>query len=384
MNLKDVLLYEIFKLNQQNIEKLKINLNKNEKNVPWAFCLGAGVSISCGLPDWAKLLAMISGKLLKSYSKSYESKNQWMKVMAEAIQSTLKNNKLVKKMERAASGDAANIYSGVDLLELAEYIRTMIREQLRSDDEALFNEVLRDYIHECYNIELDSDGEMTGYETSTLKAVTEIMEKKKIRRAITYNYDDLLEIALKRDGNKVESIVPDEQKEFVEDDSIYKIYHCHGLVPVNKAEIGKKGNCSKIILTETSYYNEESSNYSLANVLQAYSMNYCNLIYVGFSGADYTFRRIIRGMGQDGNKVKHYIFFCVDDIVNMVYEGTDKKLKREDFIGRMKERDEEFDYERLMINQIVVSKTLYWEEKGMDVIWSTWEELSQMLMSLQG
>lgn len=178
----------------------------------------------------------------------------------------------------------------------------------------------------------------------------------------------------------MESIVPEEQKEFAEDDNVYKIYHCHGLVPVKDTGAGKKGSSSKIILTETSYYNEESSNYSLANVLQAYSMSYCNLLYVGFSGADYTFRRIIRGMDKNGNKMKHYIFFCADDILNMVYEGTDQKITKEEFAGQLKK--EEFVYEKLMINHILVSKTLYWEDKGMNVIWSTLEELPQLLMDL--
>lgn len=379
MKLTDVVIDEIIGLNKKNMDILKMKLNVNEKNALWAFCLGAGTSISCGLPDWSKLLAMISGKILKSYSKSYEIDNQWMKIMAEEIEKTLKNNEFVEKIEKASNGKTANIYGGVDLLELAEYLRAMIKEQLRVSDETLIDEILCDYIRECYNIHYDLDGKISNYDTSTLRAVVETMEKRKIRRAITYNYDDLLEIALQRDGNKVESIVPDEQKEFTEDDEIYKIYHCHGLVPVKYMGDEKP---SKIILTETSYYNEESSSYSLANVLQAYSMNYCNLLYVGFSGADYTFRRIIRGMNRNGDKINHYIFFCVDDIVNMVYEGTDKKIEKEDFIRQLKKKNEEYDYERLMVNQMVVSKTLYWEDKGMKVIWSTQSELPEMLMNL--
>lgn len=381
MNLADVLIDEILEMNRKNFEILKANLDYNEKNASWVFCLGAGVSMSCDLPGWAKLLAMISGKVLGSYSESYEAKNQWLKIMVETIQNTMKNDEFEKKVKGAANGDTAKMYSGIDLLELAEYIRAMIKDQLRIDDENLIDGVLCDYIRQCYDIQYDSDNniKIKKYDESTLRAVVETMEKRKIRRAITYNYDDLLEIALQRDGNKVESIVPDEQKEFTEDDEIYKIYHCHGLVPVKYMGDEKP---SKIILTETSYYNEESSSYSLANVLQAYSMNYCNLLYVGFSGADYTFRRIIRGMNRNGDKVNHYIFFCVDDIVNMVYEGTDKKIEKEDFIRQLNNKNEEYDYERLMVNQMVVSKTLYWEDKGMKVIWSTQSELPEMLMSL--
>lgn len=379
MNLKDVLLDEIFTLNQENIEELKKNLEN--KRASWAFCLGAGVSISCGLPDWSKLLAMINGKLLNSYSNLLVLQNKLLKIMSETIRNTAKNSGFADKLNGAAQGDATGMYRGIDSLEMAEYIRTMVKEQLQiGNEEALIDEALCEYIQDCYNVQWESDGKIKGYDNSTLHAVIEVMKSKNIRRAITYNYDDLLEISLKRDNKKVESIVPGDQREFVEDDNTFKIYHCHGLVPVKDSAGTKSVYSSKIILTETSYYNEESSNYSLANVLQAYSMNYCNLLYVGFSGADYTFRRIVRGINREENKIKHYIFFCVDDIVKMVYEGIDKKLSQDDFISKLKEK--EFDYERLVINQMVVSKTLYWEEKGMNVIWSTWEELPKVLMDM--
>lgn len=67
----------------------------------------------------------------------------------------------------------------------------------------------------------------------------------------------------------------------------------------------------------------------------------------------------------------------------MVYEGTNKRLSKDAFISKIKEKDVNLDYERLMINQMVVSKTLYWEDKGMNVIWSTQEELPEVLMGLQ-
>lgn len=379
MNLADVLFDKIFKINEKNIEILKEKLNQEDEDTSWAFCLGAGVSMSCGFPDWAKLLAMINGKVLQSYSPTYKPQNEWLKIMSEAIQETQKNSELVEKMEGAANGNTASMYSGVDLLELAEYIRNMIKDQSEYDEESLINETLRGYIHTCYDVQYDTDGKIKGYDVSTLKAVVETMKKKNIRRAITYNYDDLLETALRREGNDVESIVPDEQREFMKSDDTYKIYHCHGLVPVDYKEDENRG---KIILTETSYYNEENSSYSLANVLQAYSMNYCNLLYVGFSGADYTFRRIIRGMNQKEGKIKHYIFFCIDDIVNMVYAGTDKVLTKDDFIRQIEEGDTKYDFEKLMINQMVVSKTLYWEDKGMNVIWSTREGLPKILLEL--
>lgn len=384
MKLKDVLIDVMFRRNQRNIDELKSNLNtKEEKEESWAFCLGAGVSISCGLPDWSKLLAIISGNLLNSYTVPDVLDNELLQIMAELIGRIEKSDDFIKQMSGAAQGSAVGIYRNIDPLELAEYIRTMVGELfgIRSNDE-LINRILHEYIRESFGVKWDADNKIVGYDKSTLKAVVEMMENKKIRRAITYNYDDLLEISLREDGNRVETIVPEEKKEFVEGTDVYRVYHCHGLVPVqDSADLEQI--TSQIILTETSYYNEEASNYSLANVLQAYSMNYCNLLYVGFSGADYTFRRIIRGLGLDKDAMQHYIFFCADDIVNMVYDGrTNKEITKDEFIRQVGCGNAKYDYERLMINQLIVSKTLYWKEKGMNVIWSTWEELPQVLMGL--
>lgn len=381
MKLQDVIINDIFDLNCKKLEELKERLNnKKIDGTSWAFCLGAGVSISCGLPDWTKLLAMLNGKLLLSYPES--SDKELLKIMGKAIGEIEKNESFTKKIDEAAMGKAIDIYRNIDSLELAEYIGTLLRETAEiKDDGNLFDEILSEYIRGCYGDVCDTSGNINGYNNSILQSIVEVMKQREIKRAVTYNYDDLLEVALKREGNDVETILPGDQKEYAEDDHVYRVYHCHGLIPID-IKTGYRTN--KIILTETSYYSEERNNYSLSNVLQAYSMNYSNLLYIGFSGADYTFRRIIRGLDRDGNGIKHNIFFSVNDIVYMVFEGIkDKKLSKEEFVERIKDRgNKEYDYERLIINQILVSKTLYWEEKGMNVIWSTWEELPHMLKSL--
>lgn len=382
MELRDILSDKLFAMNQDNIDELREKINKSgSERIPWAFCLGAGVSISCGLPNWTKLLAMISGQILTSYLPERTKGNNLLEAMIDMIDNIEKNDDFNKKLQEAADGGAIDIYGGIDPLELAEYIRTQIKEMIQSGgnaEEEIIDEALRTHIRNCYKIEREPDGKIKGYADSTLEAIVEIMEKKGIKRAITYNYDDLLEIAFRQSGKNVEAIVPGERKEFAECDDTFRIYHCHGLVCIDSKD---DHNSKKIILTESSYYNEESNKYSLANVLQAYAMNYCNLLYVGFSGADYTFRRIIRGLNRAENKAGHYIFFCADDVFNMVYNSrADKKIEKDEFIEQIKNK--KCEYERLMINQILVSKTLYWKEKGMNVIWSTQEELAGLLKGL--
>lgn len=387
MKLQDILNDKIYDINRRNIESLRENMDKNgSEKSSWALCLGAGVSISCGLPNWTKLLAMISGQILRSYDPLRIKGSELLEIIAEMIGSIEKDADFMNKMNEAAEGGATGIYEGIDPLELAEYIRTQVKEMIQpggNADEEEIDESLRIHIRGSYKVERENDHSIKGYHNSTLEAVVGLMEEKDIRRAITYNYDDLLEIALKQDGKRVETIVPGDQKEFVEDDELYRVYHCHGLVPVDPADDLNGHGSRKIILTESSYYNEENNNYSLSNVLQAYSMNYCNLLYIGFSGVDYTFRRIIRGLDRAENKIRHSIFFSADDIFNMVYKSRPKEdeyINQSDYIGLIKDKKRE--YERLMINQILVSKTMYWKEKGMNVIWSTHEELGALLKSL--
>lgn len=383
MKLQDILIDKIYDRNRENIESLRKKMKESElAESPWVVCLGAGVSISCGLPNWTKLLAMISGQLLHSYNCTWIENNELLGIIAEAIENE-KDEHFKERMDVAAEGGDIDIYAGIDPLELAEYIRTQIKEMIVPGEDAGEDEIddmLRVYIKNCFRVERESDQSIKGYSGSTLEAVVWLMKEKKIRRAITYNYDDLLETALKLDGKNVETILPGDRKEFSGSDGIYRVYHCHGLISLDASEDPQD---RKIILTESSYYNEESKNYSLSNVLQAYSMNYCNLLYIGFSGVDYTFRRIIRGLDRTKHEIRHSIFFSADDVFNMVYKSRpeeDKAIGMNEYIEQIK--DGKREYEKLMMNHIIVSKTLYWEEKGMNVIWSTHEELAGILKGL--
>lgn len=384
MKLQDILIDKIYDRNRGKIKNLRKKMKESElAESPWVVCLGAGVSISYGLPNWTELLARISGQLLRFYNPLLIKSNELLGIIAETIKNQKADDFMVRVDEAAKNGDVG-IYEGIDPLELAEYIRTQIKKMILQEKDAgedEIDEILRILIRNCYRVERGPDYSIKSYYDSTLEAVVGLMKKRGIRRAITYNYDDLLEIALKRDGENVETILPGNQREFVESDEIYRVYHCHGLVSLDAASDDPQDR--KIILTESSYYNEESKNYSLSNVLQAYAMNYCNLLYIGFSGVDYTFRIIIRGLDRTEHKIGHNIFFSADDVFNMVYKGRkdeDKGIKKDEFLQQIK--DGKREYEKLMMNHIIVSKTLYWEEKGMNVIWSTHEELAGILKGL--
>ena len=60
MKTEDILFEPVWKESQDQINALKQAL----KNGNWILCLGAGVSISAGLPNWYGLLAKITARLL--------------------------------------------------------------------------------------------------------------------------------------------------------------------------------------------------------------------------------------------------------------------------------------------------------------------------------
>lgn len=67
---------------------------------------------------------------------------------------------------------------------------------------------------------------------------------------------------------------------------------------------------AKVILAESDYYEEEQVNYSWTNVLQSYGMLRTNMIFLGFSGADYNFRRLVKHIEKEKrDRQQYYIFF---------------------------------------------------------------------------
>lgn len=413
MELESVLLTQHDKKNKEKLKQLKKALvEKDIKGESWAFCLGAGVSISCGLPNWGKLLAMLSARMLCSVNISVENKTK-NPLNFELTKQIEKNTSDVfhKKLRESMNGSGADVYCGIDYLELAEYIYAGIKRRIdiygmqSEDNKNVADLMLQELIGECFEIKKGTGKQpIQGYKGSTLQYVAQIMKNRKIYRAATYNYDNLLEIALRTElgvntGEKkhaaesVCSVLPEEHREFTEEEGIWKVFHFHGRVPVRmKSDAGIEASeyekpGGKVILSEESYYDEEHYHYSSANVLQSYMMNNCNVIYVGFSGSDYTFRRIIKGMHKtEKEKCRSYIFFCVDDIVDGVYQNVkedlkskNQKLKLQDFLKKL---DKEYAYSRLLINHIIIYKELYWNEKGFDVIWTTIEELPGTLKSL--
>lgn len=414
--LNQLLVDEFVKYNKDKVKELKKELIENEN---WLLCLGAGVSRSCKLPDWNQLLSKMMARTLTLYpvkkdkkegnNKTENSEYEVFESISELLDRIPLEKKYLKNLRKAGYGEYSNILYGMDNLETAEYIKEFIEIFIKRDKEFkndLYeddfkgkldiqkrNRYLAKMIQDCCKID-KLDKACKRHNGSTLEAVVHLMKNRgarNIQTALTYNYDNLLEEGLKtyakvKEHNIISLVPEDRGKLTVTDRKQRKVFHIHGYIPVlNRKKEEPKGN---IILTETSYYDEERHQYSIANVLQTYSMTHYNLLYIGFSGADYSFRRILRGMKKEEKNVKKYIFFCADDIIKGVINACHKnEIETEQdwevVLRSMQEtKDNTYMFEKVLINHLLWEKTMYWENHGLTVIWSTVDTLPDDLCGL--
>ena len=93
-------------------------------------CLGAGVSISVGLPNWYKLLAQISARILPSADCEILANNEQSKNYYEGVkkfyENLPENNTFWGKLEDAYKGGYKETFSNINVLEAAEYVKNSL------------------------------------------------------------------------------------------------------------------------------------------------------------------------------------------------------------------------------------------------------------------
>lgn len=399
MRTSDILFPEMEKENKKNLQELRTKLQKTNRKECWMLCLGAGVSISVNLPNWHELLAKITARMLPIIGEKEMLDGVNNKAYYKAVQRFYKEltyeSGFLEKYKKSFDGNYKETFKNINILEAAEYILNDLKGSLEysSEDERRNGGNFQKRIHfhmnhliqeACeFHGKVDSSNKKLKY--TTLAAVARLMKTDKddlIHNVITYNYDNLLETYLRNvchcKPEHVHSIVKKDGIKDFENRKEWTIYHVHGRVPV--VPYPGEEMSDNVILTESDYYQEEQINYSWTNILQSYAMLRANLIFIGFSGADYNFRRIIKYVNQE-NALPHerYIFFAVDDIVNAVFNSNEDT---KDCINKMISNESEYSFEKLFINYLIHAQTVYWEKHGLKVIWSSHEDLYNDLEGL--
>ncbi|NQU84653.1 MAG: SIR2 family protein [Mariniphaga sp.] len=259
--------------------------NFKKKNI--TFYLGAGVSVDNNLPSWEKLiLAMYFSTISKQEMNGWRPYSNYLYAIAEWY---LKN-------------------SSEPLEIIARKIQKYFVDQDHSEFIDLLHTTLYGSMIDDYNVPYPFiNGDYIRYENQTLKAIAELCElpHRGINSVITYNYDNLLEIALK--GFLHKSIYAANQSYEEE----LPIFHVHGYVPLDNYTDSSHG--SEIIFTEDQYHQISNNAYNWSNLIQVQKMSNSVGIMVGLSLSDRNMRRLLDAVRNSPINNRNYALLQIPD-----------------------------------------------------------------------
>lgn len=242
------------------------NINKAKgmvENKGVVLFLGAGVSISAGLPGWDTLL-----------------------------QQLLANEKLDGNGIDYICIDEKCFHSSIII---ARYIREIIEKSKRGKfSEWSFTEAIRNALWNGYV--------PNGGNHELIDTIAEIIkdESKPVNSVITYNYDDLLERALGEDF--AQPIGKDNDIER----NKFPVYHVHGILPYNEKEKAGETVASTAVISEDDYHKLYEKAFHWSNVEQLHALQRCTCFFIGFSMSDPNLRRMLDT--TKNNDQRHFVF----------------------------------------------------------------------------
>jgi len=217
-----------------SIERLK----KLHRDGRLCLFVGAGISKSCGLPDWNDLSAMVI-------------KETWPDTGPFDV---------LSKHERSVRSS----YSPRDAMRLAKH---KLGHQFSS------------VVTKCLYLEA----------TALSSSVEAIVSLHNVRRIICSNYDDLLEEGYTKRGTRFRPLVQGDVVPSDTDEVL--IFHPHGFLP--RGTYSRDYSKDPIILSEDDYHELYASPYSWPNVIQLNLLTSFNVLFVGCSLTDPNLRRLL-------------------------------------------------------------------------------------------
>jgi len=371
--------------------------------------LGAGVSISANMPDWNGLLSRLAGYALWYRGQMNEPKGD---PIAEAKEQA--KRALLRSLEQDLILGDLTVSVASNPLEAAQYIwKTMdIRSEMDHEGtlQAMISAIIEDTTTAKEFCEKHPDWKPAGEDTrdedardreardlakgNTLCAVAYALQAKGgFRRALTYNYDTLVQEYLIDVFNiPPERIITHADQWTCRPSSAsdpIEIFHVHGCLP--RPEQRGKGTAfpqpsKRLILTEESYRMMESWEvYNWCNSVQSYFLNRDSCVFVGFSAEDYNFRRILHQLGgqqqerqkQGDSHPSHYLILTVESLVKNAYSH----LCRARLGGSLTPADLEKEVLALFREELRM-KADYWKYYGFHPIWATRDDIPETLLEL--
>ncbi len=242
------------------------DIKKKFKDEKLVFVLGAGVSMTFGLPGWDTLL---------------------QKLMVTTLEK-----------EKSASSVLAKLFAKIfnpSPLIAGRYLQKYFESNDHSFEEAV-RKILYDEIH----MEVSSPlmDEIVRFCIAPGKSPN-------LNSIITYNFDDILEQSIKKMSIDLpfRSIYGNGQD--VETGEL-PVYHVHGFLP----EKGKLEPANQITFGENIYHKQYTDTYSWNNIVQINKFRDNNCLFIGTSLTDPNTRRLLDISNQQRTSTKgsHFIF----------------------------------------------------------------------------
>jgi hypothetical protein len=249
--------------------------------------LGAGVSVANNIPTWEKLVSAMYFAAIptdamgvwRPYPNYLFAIAEWhLSRSSEPLEITARKiskhhsspESFLKSLRKTLYAAFANPYIDDSFQDGMEYYQPLQPQALREANK-------------------------------TLDSVAKLCENNNgVRSVITYNYDELLEVAL-RESRDFQSIYGSQP---LESDRL-PIYHVHGYVPIDPAVEGS--TAEEIVFTEEQYHLVAQDGYSRSNLVQLQAMSTSVGLMVGLSGSDRNMRRLLDAVKKAPLNCENYI-----------------------------------------------------------------------------
>lgn len=337
-----------------------------DSNNPFSLVVGSGLTASVGLPAWSALLGrlevdafdMRSGKSPDYDDPPYPSCDYPFYDFPEF--------RTVKTFQ-----DARDYFGVTDPLELAEYIKVSLPGGSRweTEKQALMKTIVRKALEADPKYLNPDDKKNQNSYLSWAARLCASRFRSNNRYIVTFNYDNLLEWYIeKRSGLPYPNAVYDRNPAATG----MNVYHIHGYLGLEGTGY-EKDESERIILTEDDYLDLERNPYCWENYLLTRALHEGDSLFLGFSGDDFNFRRILRGLSQPVGKIKRYMVVSVGSIVKSVVD-----MAMSEFAGKVPPRD----YMVRILSHWLEIRDVYWSKKGFVPIWATREQCPKLIESL--
>lgn len=278
--------------------------------------LGAGVSVSAGLPTWDGLLS---------------------KLLLAIIEKNLNDNNLNDEQKERLTENLKKINDSSPL-QVARYVNSGLSEDFEKQVSSLLYKTLK----ESSKVELlQSIGKLCipPRAGNGIKAIT------------NYNFDDVMEHVLDSFDIKNKPIYNDNT--FPSSDEI-GIFHVHGFLPRNPENFDGLRD-SLLIFSEKNYHTIMSDAYNWSNLTQLNFFRENTCLFIGQSGTDPNLRRLLEIAKQRTKVSKHYI----------ILKRTEKEKFLKDFTDNIPKET--------TLNTIIEVhhklQELSFDEIGLNVLW---------------